>query len=118
MVGGDKTLLSFCLSVMLAFGFAACSDDDDGGNSNSNNNGNNASSNAKTELVSVTGATVSGAVSGSDVFIAGRTVTIPNLLVSDHEVTQGEYETYCKYGSDSPSESCGKGTNYPAYNVS
>nr|MCR4938470.1 SUMF1/EgtB/PvdO family nonheme iron enzyme [Treponemataceae bacterium] len=43
-------------------------------------------------LVAVNGATVSGAVSGSSVFIAGRSVTIPNLYVSDHEVTQAEYQ--------------------------
>lgn len=46
-------------------------------------------------FVAVTGATVSGAVgsgnTASNVFIAGRTVTIPNLLVCDHEVTQAEY---------------------------
>jgi len=46
-------------------------------------------------FVAVTGATVSGAIglgnTASNVFIAGRTVTIPNLLVCDHEVTQAEY---------------------------
>lgn len=68
-------------------------------------------------LISVTGATVSGAVSDSQVFIEGRTVTIGNLLVCDHEVTQKEYETYCKYGSSSPSSSFGVGDNYPAYFV-
>ena len=43
-------------------------------------------------FVSVNGATISGAVSGSEVFISGRTITIPNLLVSDHEIAQCEYE--------------------------
>lgn len=42
-------------------------------------------------FVAVTGATVSGAVSGSNVFKAGRTVTIRNLYVCAHEVTQEEY---------------------------
>ena len=42
-------------------------------------------------FVAVTGATVSGAVSGSNVFKAGRTVTIRNLYVCSHEVTQEEY---------------------------
>ena len=56
--------------------------------------------------VIVPGATVKGAIEGSKVFIAGRTVTIPSLWVCDHEVTKGEYSQYC---SDSPWES-----NYPA----
>lgn len=61
------------------------------------------------------GATVSGAVSGSSVFIEGRTVPIGDLFVCDHEVTQKEYETYCIYGVEtSPSD----GDNYPAYHVS
>ncbi len=46
-------------------------------------------------FVAVTGATVTGAVGSGDaassVFIAGRTVTIPNMYVSDHEVTQAEF---------------------------
>ena len=56
----------------------------------------------------------------SKVFIIGRTVQISALYVCDHEVTQGEYETYCKYGGTAPSEESGKGagTNFPAYYVS
>ena len=55
----------------------------------------------------------------SEVFISGRTVTIGDLWVCDHEVTQYEYETYCKYGSREPSnDTYGKGDNYPAYYVS
>jgi formylglycine-generating enzyme required for sulfatase activity len=42
-------------------------------------------------FVAVTGATVTGEVSGSSVFITNRTVTIPNLYVCDHEVTQAEF---------------------------
>ncbi len=53
----------------------------------------------------------------SSVFVSGRAITIRDLLVSDHEVTQGEYETYCKYGSSSPSDSYGKGDDFPAYYV-
>ena len=63
------------------------------------------------------GATVSGAVAYSKVFIEGRTIEIPDLYVYDHEVTQSEYETYCKYGSTSPSDRLGIGDNYPAYYV-
>lgn len=71
----------------------------------------------KLGFVAVRGATVSDAVADSEVFIEGRTVKIPDLLVSDHEVTQGEYETYCKYGEYKPSDEYGKGDNYPAYCV-
>lgn len=60
-------------------------------------------------FVAVTGATVSGAVGSGDtassIFIEGRSVTIPNLLVCDHEVTQAEYES--TMGSN-PSESQGE----------
>jgi formylglycine-generating enzyme required for sulfatase activity len=42
-------------------------------------------------MIPVTGATITGSVSDSAVFIAGRTVTISNLYVSDHEVTQAEF---------------------------
>ena len=45
--------------------------------------------------------------------------TVGNLFVCDHEVTQGEYEAYCIYGDFSPNNnSYGKGTSYPAYNIS
>ena len=44
-------------------------------------------------FVAVNGATVSGAVNGSSVFMDGRTITIPNMLVCDHEVTQAEYQS-------------------------
>ena len=74
-------------------------------------------------FVKVNGGTVTGdskyASSDDDyIFIEGRTVTIGDLYVCDHEVTQKEYETYCKYSSYSPSETYGVGDNYPAYYVS
>ena len=73
-------------------------------------------------FVKVKGGTVTGdtkyASSDNDyIFIAGRTVTISDMYVCDHEVTQAEYEKYCKYGSSSPSSSYGDGDNYPAYYV-
>ncbi|MBO7122665.1 MAG: formylglycine-generating enzyme family protein [Treponema sp.] len=70
-------------------------------------------------FVGVEGATVTGGglTPTSSVFISGRTVAIGNLFVSDHELTQGEYEIYCKYGETAPGSSYGKGTNYPAYYV-
>ena len=72
------------------------------------------------DFVTVPGATFDGttAITGSSVFIANRTVTIPNLIVCDHEVTQGEYEQYCSYGGSSPNTTYGKGSSYPAYYVS
>lgn len=58
----------------------------------------------------------------SSVFIKDRPITISaTLWACDHETTQGEYETYCFYGggsSNEPSDTYGKGTNYPAYYVS
>ncbi len=71
-------------------------------------------------FISIPAATVSEAVSGSEVFITDRTIEIPEMYVCDHEVTQGEYETYCAYSSinSTPSETRGVGDNYPAYYVS
>ena len=68
-------------------------------------------------FVLVAGATVSGAVKDSAVFIENRSITIDDLWVCDHEVTQSEYETYCKYGCEKPSEESGVGENFPAYEV-
>ena len=62
---------------------------------------------------------MSDGVADSEVFLRGRKLTISALYASDHEVTQGEYEKYCKYGGDeAPSDMCGVGANYPAYYVS
>lgn len=62
------------------------------------------------------------AITGSSVFIQDRVnqngISFPAIYACDHEVTQGEYETYCKYGGTSPTDEKGKGLNYPAYNVS
>ena len=51
-------------------------------------------------------------------FVDGNGGTVPELYVCDHEVTQGEYGTYCGYGSSSPSGTYGIGDDYPAYYVS
>lgn len=107
------------LTLAALLGFAGCS------NSSDNNAvllalaGTGGGSGVTTEgFVKVAAGTASGAVTGSEVFITNRTVAIPALYVCDHEVTQGEYETYCKYGGTAPSDSYGKGANYPAYYVS
>lgn len=77
-------------------------------------------SNIPEDFVEVTGKTFDGTETwkpSSSVFVSGRAITIRDLIVCDHEVTQKEYETYCKYGSSSPSTSYGKGDNFPAYYV-
>ena len=67
------------------------------------------------DFVAVPGATFNGttAITGSEVFIAGRTVTIPNLLVCDHEVTQAEYQSVM-----GANPSYFSGTNKPVEDVS
>ena len=72
------------------------------------------------DFVKVTGTTIKGDetwIPSSIVFKSGRSLTIDDLYVSDHEVTQSEYEKYCKYGSKSPDDTYGKGDNFPAYYV-
>ncbi len=82
----------------------------------------NTVSNVPDGFVEVKGTTFDGTKTltpESGVFISGRSLTIGDLYVCDHEVTQAEYETYCKYGSGRPGTTYfGKGENYPAYNVS
>ena len=82
-------------------------------------------------FVYVEGATINQNV-GSGEFQSAATypVTIRNLYVCKHEVTQAEYEKYCIYGTEkdddgnlsatpyAPTDSHGKGNNYPAYFVS
>lgn len=98
--------------------FVGCSNSSD--SPSGANNGNGSGSGVTTAgFVKVAAGTASGAVTGSEVFITNRTVAIPALYVCDHEVTQGEYETYCKYGgTDVPSATYGVGDSYPAYYVS
>ncbi|MBR3550147.1 MAG: formylglycine-generating enzyme family protein [Treponema sp.] len=61
---------------------------------------------------------VTGGITGSQVFINGRTVEIWATWCCDHEVTQEEYELYCRYGGSQPHSPYGDGDNYPAYFVS
>ena len=80
----------------------------------------NAVGNIPEGFVEVTGTTITGNESwtpSSSVFKSGRIITIPDMYVCDHEITQAEYEKYCKYGYSSPSSSYGDGDNYPAYYV-
>lgn len=81
------------------------------------------SGNVPADFVLVQGATISGKIgdgtgaNASSVFIENRTITIPDMYVCAHEVTQSEYEQYCKYSGSTPSNSYGLGTNYPVYYV-
>lgn len=84
-------IFKFCLTAGLLLFMQSCSHQEDDGSVSGDG------------FVKVTGCTVSGTVSGSDVFIAGRTVIIPSLLVCDHEVTQKEY--YAVMGTNPSSDS-------------
>ena len=65
-------------------------------------------------FVFVEGAIITEAAPNSEVFIDGRTVTISNFYICDHEVTQGEFAKYATLNtSDGPA-----GENYPAWHVS
>ncbi|MBP5444068.1 MAG: formylglycine-generating enzyme family protein [Treponema sp.] len=73
------------------------------------------------DFVKINGGTYDGSAPltpSSSVFKTGRTVTISDFYICDHEVTQAEYEKYCTYGGSSPSDTYGKGPNHPAYYVS
>lgn len=50
-------------------------------------------------------------------FSAGRTVILSNFYISDHEVTQGEFEELCYYYESRyvPNSSYGVGADYPVY---
>ena len=52
-------------------------------------------SNIPEGFVEVTGTTITGSESwtpGSSVFVSGRSITIPDMYVCDHEVTRGEFK--------------------------
>ena len=52
------------------------------------------------KLVKVAGTKINGTETwtpSSEVFVSGRTLTIPTLLVSDHEVTRGEFKEVMRF---------------------
>lgn len=51
----------------------------------------------------------------SNVFASGREITIRNLIVCDHEVTQKEYKTYCSFSHSTVAD--GEGDNFPEFNL-
>ena len=71
----------------------------------------------KERFLYVKGATITESITDSNIF-NGSSVTVSDFYMSDHEVTQAEYEKYCTYGSSSPNSSYGVGINYPVYYVS
>ena len=79
-----------------------------------------------TGFVYVQGATITGAIPGfgynitSSIFKDGKTVTVGDFYMCDHEVTQAQYKKYCSYTDEyyTPSSTYGLGNNYPAYHVS
>lgn len=132
-------LLATATLIAAGFFFAACSDSSDSGSNETaggaaetggtttggETTGGEAGSGETTGggFVKVPGKEIDGTETWkpeSKVFVSGRKIKIRNLIVSDHEVTQGEYEKYCIYSgsySDKPDEYSGKGVNYPVYNV-
>ena len=80
-------------------------------------------------FVKISGASYDGLTQVSPASLAftlGHPVTIPNLYVCPHEVTQKEYETYCSYNGTSTGSGgqsmplhpdVGVGENFPVYYV-
>ena len=105
----------FALPLLAALVVAACSNGSDG-------NSEAPSGTVALLTVEVPAKNFNGTAAitkpASQVFIAERILNLPAIYASDHEVTQGEYEIYCMYGGDAPSNTYGKGARYPAYYVS
>ncbi|WP_288568003.1 formylglycine-generating enzyme family protein [uncultured Treponema sp.] len=126
-----KILAMFAIFA-LAFSFAGCKSDDSdssdddvtisGGSTSGNGSSNGSSSGSNTSgggnsgsseqipegFVFVEGATITGKIADSKVFIDGRTVTISDFYICDHEVTQEEYsdvmETNPSYFNSAPAD--------------
>ena len=83
------------LAVMvMALAVAGCSNPSSGGSGNSSGAG-NSGVNIPEGFVKVKGTTITGSESwtpSSSVFVSGRSITIPDMYVCDHEVTRGEYK--------------------------
>ena len=89
----NKMLAIFFVVVSIGFGIVGCSN-----LSGSNGSGNGDGTQVPVipeGFVYVKGTTITGTESwtpSSEVFVSGRKLTIPDLIVSDHEVTIGEYK--------------------------
>lgn len=143
-----KKLLSSGLAVLaaglLAASLTACKDSSSSDNkdetytpsastdSGSTSTSTSSGTSTSTSTTSGTRVVATGTAPAGFVAVDGRTGgrgDITPLFVCDHEVTQGEYETYCNYGGEintsvlsdalnEPTEYYGKGSSYPAYVVS
>lgn len=51
----------------------------------------------------------------SEVFIAGRDITINPMWVGKYELTQGDYEKYCCYGKPATDVNTPPNSNHPSY---
>lgn len=103
-------ITAFTLSITFLFSLMSCDLSE----------GNNIIGPDLSDFVKVNGGTVSGAVADSSVFIEGRTVTIRDLYVCEHEVTQKEFGKYMKpylagYSDPFVWGSAGTGDNYPVF---
>ena len=132
MVSGG-VLVACALSLLLVScggGGGGGSDDDDvtpvaesgstdvAGSENTSEDSSSGSGSTGSSGAGSTAMSVSNGITGSEVFIDGRTVTIWATWCSDHEVTQAEYELHCNYSGSQPNSTYGDGDNYPAYYVS
>ena len=68
-------------------------------------------------FVFVEGATITGKIADSEVFIDGRTVTINNFYICDHEVTQAEYNAVTGSLPSNMATANGDSDNNPVNNV-
>ncbi|MBO7583913.1 MAG: SUMF1/EgtB/PvdO family nonheme iron enzyme [Treponema sp.] len=102
-------ITAFTLSITFLFSLMSCDLSE----------GNNIIGPDLSDFVKVNGGTVEGAVADSKVFIEGRTVTIRDLYVCEHEVTQKEFKKYMKIKCVGEPEGSqfysGNGDNYPVF---
>ena len=102
-----KLLTTVLIVASIALGIIGCnnpsgpSGSGNGGNSGEQTGGETQGAIVPEGFVLVEGTTITGEESwipSSEVFVSGRSLTIPDLIVSDHEVTRGEYKAVM--GSD------------------
>ena len=102
-----KLLTTVLIVASIALGIIGCnnpsgpSGSGNGGNSGEQTGGETQGAIVPEGFVLVEGTTINGTESwtpSSEVFVSGRSLTIPDLIVSDHEVTRGEYKAVM--GSD------------------
>ena len=84
------------LAMVMALAVAGCSDGSSGNEFSTGSLGTgNSTENITEGFVKVKGTTITGTeewTPASDVFVSGRSITIPDMYVCDHEVTRGEFK--------------------------